>query len=82
MTSPRALLEFDVTDSAAGAEATSAAGAEATTLHVQPVPNYDASLYSTCRLEVLSRDGQTTVPLTLLWRPDAAPEGAPAPCHL
>ena len=60
MTSPRALLEFDVVDSAEGSQAR--------TLHVQPVPNYDASLYSTCRLEVLSRDGETTVPLTLLWR--------------
>ena len=69
MTSPRALLEFDVTESSAGGGSGGGAAAvsEAVTLHVQPVPRYDPSLYSTCRLEVPARDGET-VPLTLLWR--------------
>ena len=57
------------------------ATADITTLKVTPVPNYDASLYRTRRIDVTARDG-ALVPLTLLWRPDAAPEGTPAPCHL
>ena len=98
MTSPRALLEFNV------AERTY------TTLKVQPVPNYDASRYETKRIDVISRhlppptecmhpapsiyryetkridvtarDGQI-VPVTLLWRPDAtAADEGGSACHL
>jgi len=69
MTSPRAVLEYDVSSRAY------------TTLKVQPVPNYDEALYQTERREVVARDG-VKVPVTLLWRPDAvAAEGGSA-CHL
>lgn len=74
MTAPTTLLEYDVTTR------------EYQTLKVKPVPNYDASLYKTSRIEVVSRDG-TPVPVTLLWRPDAVgtkmeADGGGAPCHL
>jgi len=57
MTSPPALLEFDV------------AARTRATLKTKPVPNYDASLYRTSRTEVAARDGEA-IPVTLLWRPD------------
>ena len=74
MTSPPALLEFDVASRAYA------------TLKTKPVPNYDASLYRTARTEVAARDGEA-IPVTLLWRPDAvgdamAEGGGGAPCHL
>eukprot|EP00908_Phaeocystis_cordata_P019019 Transcript_30514.p1 GENE.Transcript_30514~~Transcript_30514.p1 ORF type:complete len:475 (+),score=229.44 Transcript_30514:1971-3395(+) len=69
MVSPRALREYDTS------------GFSFETLKVQPVPLYDASLYQTRRIEVTARDGEN-VPVTLLWRTDAVPEGQPAPCHL
>jgi oligopeptidase B len=71
MTSPRALLEYDV-------------GARTyTTLKATPVPNYDESLYATSRLEITARDG-VLVPVTLLWRKGLAMEegGSPSPLHL
>ena len=65
-----ALLEFDVTERTYE------------TLKVQPVPNYDASLYETKRIDVTARDGQR-VPVTLLWRPDAtAGDKGGSACHL
>jgi len=51
------------------------------TLKVAPVPNYDASLYATERIEVTARDG-VKVPVTLLWRKDCKKEGVPMPTHL
>ena len=47
------------------------AASHATTLHVQPVADYDPSLYRTCRLEGEAGDGER-VPLTLLWRGEAS----------
>ena len=38
-------------------------------LKVAPVPNYDATLYDTERLEVPARDG-VKIPITLFWRKD------------
>jgi len=38
-------------------------------LKVAPVPNYDARLYDTERLEVPARDG-VKIPVTLFWRKD------------
>ena len=38
-------------------------------LKVAPVPNYDATLYDTERLEVPARDG-VKIPVTLFWRKD------------
>ena len=52
MVSPRALREYAVTQP----------GDAHTTLKVQPVPGYDASLYQTKRIEVAARDGEA-VPL-------------------
>ncbi|KAL1508575.1 hypothetical protein AB1Y20_004674 [Prymnesium parvum] len=71
MVSPKALLEFDL------------AARTFRTLKVQPVPAYDAALYETARIEVGARDG-TAIPVTLLWRRDAASTAgdAPAPLHL
>ena len=68
---PRSLLEYNV------------AQRTFITLKVTPVPNYEAGLYRTRRMQVTARDG-ATIPLTLLWRPDAMPdgEGRSAPCHL
>lgn len=50
------------------------------TLKVAPSPNYDSSLYKTSRVECLSRDGETKVPMTLLWRPDRC--SSTPPVHL
>ena len=74
MTSPPALLEYDVV------------AATFETLKVKPVPNYDADLYATRRMEVTARDG-VSIPVTLFWRPDALggaieAGGGGAPCHL
>lgn len=80
MTTPVSLLEHDVRSGAT------------TQLKQQPVPNYDASKYRTKQMRVTARDGES-VPVTLLWRPDAVPVGAggasskselpgPAPLHL
>lgn len=43
-------------------------------LKVDPVPNYDPSLYATKRVECSARDG-TRVPITLLWRKDVPLKG-------
>jgi len=71
MTSPRAVLEYDLVDSSF------------TSLKVQPVPNYDPTLYGTSRIDVTASDG-TPIPVTLLWRKDVASVvgDAPSPLHL
>lgn len=71
MTSPKAVLEFDIQKQAY------------TTLKVQPVPGYDASFYETARIEAAARDG-TLIPVTLLWRRGLASVlgDKPAPLHL
>ena len=70
MVAPRALREYSLADRSYQ------------TLKVMPVPGYDPGLYETRRIEVAARDGSTSIPVTLLWRPDAVEEGKPAPCHL
>lgn len=65
MTEPRSVLDFSYQD------------ASFTTLKVDPVPNYDKSLYMTERIECLVSDGSTKVPVTLLWRPDRCTERPP-----
>jgi len=52
-----------------------------TLVKAQPVPNYDASLYATERVEVTARDG-ATIPVTLLWRKDKRRPGEAMPTHL
>ena len=75
MVTPNSLFDYDV------------ASGSFQLLKQQPVPNYDTSKYATKQMTVTARDGES-VPVTLLWRPDAMGNGAsaanpgPAPLHL
>ncbi|WP_176141583.1 S9 family peptidase [Sphingopyxis flava] len=52
------------------------------TLKVQEIPSgYDPSLYVTERVNIASRDGQTTIPVSLVYRKDTKRDGK-APLHL
>jgi oligopeptidase B len=67
MVSPASVLDYDV------------AARNLTTLKVQEIPSgYDASLYTTERLEVAARDG-TAIPVSIVYRKDRTPGG---PLHL
>jgi oligopeptidase B len=67
MVSPASVLDYNV------------AARSLTTLKVQEIPSgYDASLYTTERLEITARDG-TLVPVSVVQRKDRAPAG---PLHL
>lgn len=70
VTTPSSTLDYDV------------ASKTFETVKVQPVPNYDESLYATERVEVPSRDGVAKIPMTLLWRKDKRQDGVPMPTHL
>ncbi len=58
MTTPRTTIDVEL-----------ASGAQ-TVRKVQPVPGYDASLYSSARLWAPSRDGKR-IPISIVWRKDA-----------
>ena len=67
MVSPASVLEYDV------------ATRQLTTLKVQEIPSgYDATLYTTERLEIAARDG-TLIPVSIVYRKDRAMGG---PLHL
>ena len=67
MVSPASVLEYDV------------ATRQLTTLKVQEIPSgYDATLYTTERLEIAARDG-TLIPVSIVYRRDRAMGG---PLHL
>ena len=67
MVSPASVLDYDV------------ATRSLTTLKVQEIPSgYDASLYTTERLEITARDG-TRVPVSVVYSKDRTPGG---PLHL
>lgn len=67
MVSPASVLEYDVS------------ARSMTTLKVQEIPSgYDASLYTTERLEIATRDG-TRVPVSVVYRRDRI---APGPLYL
>ncbi len=67
MVSPASVIDYDV------------AARSLTTLKVQEIPSgYDASLYTTERLEIAARDG-TKIPVSIVSRKDRQPGG---PLHL
>jgi oligopeptidase B len=67
MVSPASVMDYDV------------AARSLTTLKVQEIPSgYDASLYTTERLEIAARDG-TKIPVSIVSRKDRQPGG---PLHL
>jgi len=65
LTTPRSIFEYDMAD----------ASHPRRVLKEQPVPNYDASLYESCRTEATAADG-TKVPMSLVWRKDRRPKQA------
>ena len=81
MTTPPSLLEYDVKSGTSSSPSASSSAFKL--LKQKPVPNYDATKYATKQMKVTARDGET-IPVTLLWRPDAMKggEGTPAPLHL